>query len=289
MLFRGDSHLLGVRQEGWEWLLKRSLLGLVYSWPSAFLFVGTANRRYFESLGVDPERLHFCPHSIEVSRFSDQPEQLEAEAQSWRLALGIERDTKVLVFAGKFEAAKRPLTLMRAVQTMAKPGVVLVMVGGGKLASEVRAIAEEDPGRFRVLPFQNQSRMPIVYRLGDLFVLPSESETWGLAVNEALACGRPALVSNRVGCAADLMEEQGVKQFPWGDDAAMMRAVNETLFDPQELKAMGRRGLESSKSFDIACTEEWLWRRFRGWEDGEIDPPVLRLARSGAAHSGHLA
>jgi len=50
--------------------------------------------------------------------------------------------------------------------------------------------------------------MPLVYRLGDALVLPSGyGETWGLAVNEAQACGRPALVSDCVGCARDIIRE----------------------------------------------------------------------------------
>jgi hypothetical protein len=62
--------------------------------------------------------------------------------------------------------------------------------------------------RVLFLPFQNQSRMPIVYRLGDALVLPSGyGETWGLAVNEAQACGRPSLVSDCVGCARDIVRE----------------------------------------------------------------------------------
>ena len=50
--------------------------------------------------------------------------------------------------------------------------------------------------------------MPIVYRLGDVFVLPSKGpgETWGLAVNEAMACGKPVIVSDKCGCANDLVE-----------------------------------------------------------------------------------
>jgi glycosyltransferase involved in cell wall biosynthesis len=58
------------------------------------------------------------------------------------------------------------------------------------------------------VPFQNQSVMPLVYRLGDALVLPSGyGETWGLAVNEAQACGRPSLVSDCVGCARDIVRE----------------------------------------------------------------------------------
>jgi glycosyltransferase involved in cell wall biosynthesis len=57
------------------------------------------------------------------------------------------------------------------------------------------------------LPFANQSEMPARYLLADLFVLPSRGhyETWGLAVNEAMHMGRPALVSDVVGCQRDLV------------------------------------------------------------------------------------
>ena len=59
------------------------------------------------------------------------------------------------------------------------------------------------------LPFQNQSRMPVVYRMADIFVLPSKGpgETWGLAVNEAMACGKPVIVSDKCGAAADMINE----------------------------------------------------------------------------------
>ena len=56
--------------------------------------------------------------------------------------------------------------------------------------------------------------MPIIYRMADVFVLPSKGpgETWGLAVNEAMASGRPVIVSDKCGAAADLIEE-GVNGF----------------------------------------------------------------------------
>jgi len=80
------------------------------------------------------------------------------------------------------------------------------------------------------LPFQNQSRMPLVYRLGDALVLPSGyGETWGLAVNEAQACGRPALVSDCVGCARDIIRggENGMifRTDDWEDCARAMRRM----------------------------------------------------------------
>ena len=48
--------------------------------------------------------------------------------------------------------------------------------------------------------------MPVIYRLANVYVLPSAyNETWGLAVNEAMACQKPILVSDKVGCAIDLV------------------------------------------------------------------------------------
>jgi glycosyltransferase involved in cell wall biosynthesis len=52
--------------------------------------------------------------------------------------------------------------------------------------------------------------MPAVYRLSDVFVLPSRGpgETWGLALNEAMAAGRPVVASSKVGGARDLLRQQ---------------------------------------------------------------------------------
>jgi glycosyltransferase involved in cell wall biosynthesis len=186
--------------------MKRMVLSRIFSWPTVFLYVGQANRDYYRAFGVSESKLFYCPHSIEVERFAEPEDQLEREAVTWRKELGISEDRKVLLFAGKFEDKKRPLPLMNAFLKCNRPQTILVMVGDGHQGGTVRALAARHPRQFRVLPFQNQSRMPVVYRLGDYVVLPSAyGETWGLAVNEALACGRPVLVSDRVGCHMDVI------------------------------------------------------------------------------------
>ena len=264
-LFRGDSHLLDSRQIGPRWWVKHALLKRVFSWPAGFLVTGAANRTYYEAFGVAPDRLFPCPHSIDVDRFAEPADMLEQKAAQWRQQLGIASDRCVLLFAGKFERRKRPIELMRAVQALTNLEAVLVMVGSGKLDAEVKAIATADPDRFRVLPFQNQSQMPAVYRLGDLFVLPSAfGETWGLAVNEALACGRPVLVSDRVGCAVDVVAASCGRIFSWADPLALLRALNEMLEDQNKLLEMRREATIQARSFDTARTEAallaWLLR-----------------------------
>ena len=59
----------------------------------------------------------------------------------------------------------------------------------------------------RLTGFLNQSEMAGAYALADVLAVPSATETWGLVVNEAMACGLPAAVSDAVGCAPDLVDD----------------------------------------------------------------------------------
>ena len=261
VLFRGDSHLLDGRR-GWRWWLTRAVLRRVYAWPSAFLCVGRANHAYYRACGVPEERLFACPHSIEVDRFAEPHAELEAEARAWRRALGLADATHVLLFVGKFEPKKCPVELMDACATWPAGDWRLILVGDGELGDAVRRRAAAAPGRFQVLPFQNQSRMPLVYRLGDVFILPSRfQETWGLAVNEALACGRPVLVSDRVGCAADVVEPGVNGEVFRAEDWADCLAAYERLRARPPASAAGLQA--SARRFDIPGTADHLMAALR--------------------------
>jgi glycosyltransferase involved in cell wall biosynthesis len=101
----------------------------------------------------------------------------------------------------------------------------------------------------------------VVYRMGDLFVLPSAyGETWGLAVNEAMACGRPVLVSERVGCAADLVDPSCGRVFSWNNVSALERALAGLTGNKDKLADMGRIAAQRAWASDVACTEAALLR-----------------------------
>jgi len=75
--------------------------------------------------------------------------------------------------------------------------------------------------------FLNQTEIPAAYVAADALVLPSDSgETWGLVVNEAMACGIPTIVSARCGCAEDLPARIDTRLvFPFGDVEELARAM----------------------------------------------------------------
>jgi glycosyltransferase involved in cell wall biosynthesis len=258
-LFRGDSHLLDPESPIHR-LAKQTVLRRLFSLPSAFLYVGRSNLAYYQAFGVPESRLFRCPHSIDCARFTASAEEREAEAQTWRRSLGIADHEIVFLFVGKFEPKKRSVELARVFSELEISDARLVLCGDGPLIDSLRQIASEHGRRITLLPFQNQSRMPIVHRLGDVLVLPSAyRETWGLAVNEAMACGRPALVSNRVGCAADLVTpfQTGLvfKAEDWSDVAGALKTAGNTR---DQLPSWGRAARNVSLLFDIPHTASTL-------------------------------
>ena len=245
LIFRGDSHRLFSRPESLRERLRRAAIAAIYRRFAAVLYVGKANRDYFRVHGVSAKQLFFSPHAVDNARFAARREEICHEAALWRASLGVPPDHPLVMFAGKFEEKKRPLDLLAAFRQLAAAGVSLLFVGAGHLEGELRARAADVPNVF-FAPFQNQSRMPRTYAAADLFVLPSygAGETWGLAINEALCLARPVIVSDHVGCAADLVEPgRNGLVFPAGNVHALAAALREALSDRARLANWGQEGL----------------------------------------------
>jgi glycosyltransferase involved in cell wall biosynthesis len=206
VLFRGDSTLLdeipGIRRR-----IRRLLLRWVYSHVDHALYVGTNNKQYFLQHGLKEKQLVFAPHAIDNHRFAVPDDVYSRQAAEKRSQLGIKEDDLVLLFAGKLEPKKNPFFLLELARQISDPRLKLLIVGNGVLEEELRRAAGGD-ARILFLDFQNQQQMPVVYRMGDIFVLPSKGpgETWGLGANEAMASGCAILLSDKVGGAVDLVD-----------------------------------------------------------------------------------
>jgi glycosyltransferase involved in cell wall biosynthesis len=250
LLLRGDSHrLVAGSGPGWREALKRR----IFARAAGCLYVGAANRDFYRHYGVDESRLVFSPHAIDNARFAPSAERA-AQAVALRSELGIPVAAPLWLFAGKFESKKRPLDLLRAWRAQAPAHAHLLLVGNGALEGALRAQADADT-RVHFLPFQNQSRMPVVYAAADALVLPSfgAHETWGLAVNEAMAAGRPALVSDHVGCYLDLIEpERTGWVFPAGDVAALGSLLARVGADRAQLARMGQAAAARVANYSFA-------------------------------------
>jgi glycosyltransferase involved in cell wall biosynthesis len=229
LIFRGDSHLLGRQKPA---LHVRVALRLIYSRFASFLYVGEANKRYFEEFGVRRSKLFFAPHSVNTELFDPASPAYRTASEKLRSDLGLTAETRVVLFAGKLVSAKQPGELLQAFAAINLPCTALIFVGEGpekgKLQSMVARFSTTPSGpRVAFLPFSNQSEMPARYLAADIFILPSRGvyETWGLAVNEAMHMGLPCIVSERVGCQTDLVTPGETGWVFNSDDPAALEKV----------------------------------------------------------------
>lgn len=203
VLFRGDSTLLG-EQGGIKKIMRRLFLRYVYSYIDYALYVGTHNKEYYLAHGLKEKQLVFVPHAVDNDRFVKNYLQYAGDAALWREELGIRQRDFVVLFAGKINRNKNPYFLLSLAEKLKDERLKFVIVGNGELLEDVRNRATDK--RVIFIDFQNQSKMPVVYNLADVYVIPSYSETWGLAINEAIASGKPVIATSKAGGAVDLIK-----------------------------------------------------------------------------------
>ena len=260
VLFRGDSTLIDEHSGIRKWL-RKPFLKWVYTHVDYALYVGVQNRRYFLKYGLPANRLFFAPHSIDNQRFQSPDREYNDQAKAWREQLGIGEEQFTVLFAGKLEPKKNPLFLLELAKEIDHPSVRFLIVGNGVLEGAIRKVAENDP-RILFLDFQNQLKMPVVYRLCSIFILPSvgPGETWGLAVNEAMACGRAVFVSDKAGCAADLVVTNWNGLLFGSDDAGTcIRFLKELLEDPSRITAMGLHSQQIIRDYSFRKVADSLY------------------------------
>ena len=206
VIYRGDTNNetapAGVRRALWH-MKTRGLLSLY----SGYLAVGRRSRDYLTAHGASPARVHASPAAVDNACFAAAaaPHLTPTARAAARARLQAGPQDFVVLFAGKLEARKRPLDAVRAVAALGSQAV-LAIAGSGPLDEPVRREAAALGVRLAPLGFVNQSRLGEIYSAADCLVLPSASnESWGLVVNEAMATGLPAVVSDHVGCGPDLV------------------------------------------------------------------------------------
>jgi len=249
-IVRGESNALRPRP-WWKQALHRRLLKQY----SAFLAIGLSNREFYLAAGVDPESIFPCHYCVDNERFARRAAELEPQRDRLRQQWNIPRGATAFLFSGKLIEKKRPLDLLRALELARRQQADLhaLIVGDGELRGECERLAREASLPVTFAGFVNQTEMPAAYVAADCLVLPSDhGETWGLVVNEAMACGRPAVLSDQVGCSLDLIVESETGHvYPCGDAEALARRLVDLARQPVEVRRMGRRAQSHVAAYSV--------------------------------------
>ena len=241
VMVRSDSHLHTDRS-ALKQMLKLPAYRTFIPRMDACLAVGRWSREYYLHYGARPDRIFLVPHVIDERWFSESAARLAPCRPQFRAQWKLPDAAVGFVWAAKFITKKRPLDFLRALEIASGGGgrVHGLMVGDGPLRAESEAFARERGVLVTFSGFLNQSEIVKSYAASDMLVLCSDGgETWGLVVNEAMVCGRPCIVSDKVGCGPDLITSETGAVYPLGDVQRLAALMSEFAAEPARVRSMG--------------------------------------------------
>ena len=196
---------------------------------SGFVVPGQSALEYLRSHKIREEQIFTAPNAVDNELFSASAAAARQNAS--RLRKELDLPDRYFLFVGRLVPEKGVFDLLSAYAKLdrsVREQVGLVFVGDGasrsRLAEQSAAIS---PGVIRFAGFAQQVQVATYYALAEVAILPTYTDTWGLVVNEAMACGLPVILSRVAGCAADLVAENsnGLLIEP-GDVGALATAMN---------------------------------------------------------------
>jgi glycosyltransferase involved in cell wall biosynthesis len=247
---RGDNSVDGDKLIAkWKLVLKHFFYGkLLFPAYSKIGYVGEKNKRFFQSYGVKEAQLIHLPHAIDNDKFRTYFQLHKKDKVEIRQTLNIPHKFNV-IFIGRLHAEKRLLDLVEAVGKIASR-VHLTIIGDGKLLEPIQQACKSYPeNTFKLVGFKNQEELLDYYLTGDLMVLPSQLETWGLVVNEGMNFDMPIILSNKVGCAQDLCVNGNGYIYSMGDINKLSEHIDFLSKNPNIAKEMGVKSGELIKHY----------------------------------------
>lgn len=201
-------------------------------------------RRLLESYQVD-RPIHVIPTGIDLHRFDGAGDPYVRS--HLRRSLGLETGDFVMVYVGRLAEEKGISSLLHQTAALADVPVRLLLVGDGpyRAALEAQARALGLTERVCFAGMVPPEQVADYYRLGDVFVSASSSETQGLTYLEALACGLPALC-RRDPCLEGVIRD-GYNGFQWEDGAVFRERLRELARDRAEREQMGLRAAADAR------------------------------------------
>jgi glycosyltransferase involved in cell wall biosynthesis len=261
------------RRSPWKALVRDASLRAFYTRVERFCYPGRAGFEHLLRLGVPESRCFFSPYSVDDGLIARARGELTPGAA--RAQLGLPPDSFCLLFSGKLIARKAPLLLADALERVPadrRERLALIVLGDGELRAQLEARARALLGPRLLLPgFVNQSQLGRYFRAADALVMPSEQETWGLVVNEAMHYGLPVVVSDAVGCHLDLVQP-GVTGYvhPAGDAAALAQRILQLASDPARARRMGQAAERLVARYRVVDSARGVLRAL-GLEPAEAD------------------
>ncbi len=250
-LFGADATTLEARDGSvWKKWVKRVGWPMIFRMADQVIVPSSGAKELMQSLGIAEERITLTPYSVDNDWWMAQAASVDRGKARRELGLGDKE--RAILFCAKLQPWKRPMDLLRAYAMAQLQDSRLLFAGEGPQKAELVAEAERlgISDQVEFLGFVNQSALPVLYKLVDLMILPSVYEPFAVVVNEAMCCGCPVMVSNRVGAAKDLVVPVAPDLvFPAGKVEALAELLAAALRNPGRLQQLRTAVVEHIKTW----------------------------------------
>jgi 1,2-diacylglycerol 3-alpha-glucosyltransferase len=202
-----ESTEMDAERTWWVEAVKRRVVKLC----SAALVGGTPHQQYMTALGAKAERIFTGYDAVDNEHFRSGAAAARRRDAALRAMLAL--PSRYFMACARYTAKKNLLGLLSAYAEYRRlheqAAWSLVIIGDGEQKEELLLARDRlRLGNDVLLPGpKTYQQLPAYYGLASAFVHASTTEQWGLVVNEAMASGLPVLVSNRCGCAFDLVRQ----------------------------------------------------------------------------------
>lgn len=253
IFLRGESTLL-YKRPWWLRFLKKIILALLFKRVSAFLAIGTENKRFYRYYGVPERKIFLTPYAVDNDFFISSARKTSTQKTKLKKTLGFPTDLPLILFVGKLVERKKTKDLLGAFEGLSKKyKASLVFVGEGSEKKNLQNYVKAK--KIKNVFFAglvNQKSLAQFYGASDIFVLPSVYEPWGLVINEAMCYSLPIVASNLVGGVVDLVNH-GKNGFiyPAGNIQALEKNLEKLLQNPRERLRMGKNSFKIISSWNL--------------------------------------
>lgn len=206
LIFDGISvDRLNIKENSIKYKIKKFIINNSFS----IMANGSIGKMYFRDIFKYPESRIFNQYlSVDGEKIDSMYCDKSIYRSIYRNKLGIRDKDKVIIYSGRLIDIKNVDSIVRAIKECKVEDIVFLIVGGGILNNYIKTIATQLGVKVIITDFiESQEELFKHYFVGDLLVLPSYVEPWGLVVNEAMHAGLPVVVSENCGCSLDLVIE----------------------------------------------------------------------------------
>jgi len=196
-----------------------------------FVAAGKSSAEYLKTYGVPQPRIFTAPNAVDTQLFARRAELVRRDEAVHRQTLHL--PAHFFLFAGRLVREKGVFDLLQAYEALrpdVRTRIGLVFVGDGPARTALQQrVALSNRGSVHFAGFAQRQQLASYYALADVLVFPTYTDTWGLVVNEAMACGLPVIASEAAGCVADLIVDG------WNGRVVATREVEQLASAMEEL------------------------------------------------------